>query len=229
MIRFLSGLLGCLFWVVATQTASAAGNTVVVWDFDNNTVGPLKTIQAAEPLSRLLPEVLLANLSRLPEVSVVERLRLREILEELKLGASDLSSDETRLRLGKILGAKKMVFGEYVLLAGMVRADIRLVEVETARILLSEPIFGDEQTIFEGTQASAEKIARHIAPSTQETSTVGHFPAEAWSLFNQGLASMDRKAFDEAVEAFRQLLGRYPDFSPAERQLVTALERAARH
>lgn len=229
MKRFLGGLLIGLSWAVWAQSALAAGSTVVVWDFDNNTVGPMHTIQAAEPLSRLLPEVLLANLSKLPEVSVVERVRLREILEELKLGTSQLSSEETRLRLGRILGARNMVFGEYVLLAGMVRADIRLVEVETARILLSEPIFGDERSIIDGTQSSAEKIARQLAPAQQLATPAAHYPSEAWSQFNQGLAAMDQKAFDAAVDAFRQLLTRYPDFMPAQRQLVLALERAARN
>jgi curli biogenesis system outer membrane secretion channel CsgG len=229
MNRLRRWLLAGLLWVAWIQTAGAAGGTVVIWDFDNNTVGPMHTIQAAEPLSRLLPEVLLAHLSKLPDVTVVERVRLREILEELKLGTSQLSSEETRLRLGKILGARNMVFGEFVLLAGMVRADIRLVEVETGRILISEPIFGTEQSIIDGTQVSAENLARQIAPTQGQSGPVTHFPADAWSLYNQGLVLMDRKSFDAAADSFHQLLKRHPGFSPAQRQLMLALERAARN
>ncbi len=224
-VQALAFLLAWVLWI----TPGRAGNTVVVWDFENNTVGPMRDIQAAEPLARILPEVLLSNLGRHPEIPILERVRLREILEELKLGTSGLSDEETRLRLGRIFGAKAMVFGEYVTLAGLVRADIRLVEVETGKILFSEPLLGDEGTVLDGTQACADKIARFLLDDAGSPDAGKRFPADLWNLYNKGLQHMDRKEFELAIDVFKNLLVRHPDFKPAERQLKLSLERLARH
>lgn len=68
----------------------------------------------------------------------VERERLLLALEELSLGTSDLVDEETRLRLGRMVGARLMVFGSYLLLDQTMRVDLRLVEVETGRTMGAE-------------------------------------------------------------------------------------------
>jgi len=65
---------------------------------------------------------------------VVERKRLVLALEELRLGTTSLVDEATRLRLGKIVGARWMIFGGYMVVAGKMRLDLRLVEVETGKV-----------------------------------------------------------------------------------------------
>lgn len=219
-------LLACLLAAHA-WSAARAGDTLVLWDFDNNTVGPMESIQAAEPLSRILPQALLARLTRYPDVRIVERVKLREVLEEQKLGASALADQDTRLRLGKILGASGMIFGEYIVLGGVVRSDIRVVDVETSEIILSEPVIGEESEVVEATEAFAEKIAARFSQH-QATAQGSSFPVEAWTLYAEGLKQMDAKAYEAAIEIFKQLLSAHPGFALAERQIVLALERLSR-
>jgi hypothetical protein len=60
---------------------------------------------------------------------------LNRVLEELHLGSSALADEQTRLKLGKLVGARLMVFGGYQVFGGQMRIDLRLVEVETGKVL----------------------------------------------------------------------------------------------
>ncbi|MEW5788362.1 MAG: CsgG/HfaB family protein [Pseudomonadota bacterium] len=204
-----------------------ADDTLVLWDFDNNTVGPMDAIVAVDPLARILPEVMLSRLSRVPGLRVVERVRLREILEEQKLGASEVADQDARLKLGRILGARAMVFGEYLALGPVVRADVRLVDVSTSQILLSEGITGTEEELVAEIQDLAGRIAARQGRHAASQGGAG-FPPEAWQTYEAGLRQMDDKQFDTAIDTFKQLLAQHPGFSPAERQIGLALERLAR-
>ncbi|MEJ2236277.1 MAG: CsgG/HfaB family protein [Syntrophobacterales bacterium] len=67
--------------------------------------------------------------------TVVERERLLLALEELNIGTTSLVSKATQLELGRIVGAQLMLFGGYQIIGGVMRLDLRLVEVETGRTL----------------------------------------------------------------------------------------------
>ena len=56
-------------------------------------------------------------------------------MEELKLGSSSLADEDTRLKLGRLSGARLMVFGGYQIIGSRMRLDLRLVEVETGKII----------------------------------------------------------------------------------------------
>ncbi len=106
-------------------------NSVAVWNLE---------YRGAEnkPESRwgeILSQIIMASIDEDDRYQVVEREKLLLALEELNLGTSDIADPETRLRLGNIVGARLMVFGSYLILANKMRLDIRLVDVETGRIL----------------------------------------------------------------------------------------------
>jgi len=104
---------------------------VAVWDLED--VSPMGGGRAelASALSSKVMEALAEN----PDVVLVERQKLLLALEELQLGASSLADDNTRLRIGRLAGAREMVFGAYQVIAGQLRIDLRMVDVETGRIV----------------------------------------------------------------------------------------------
>ncbi len=65
---------------------------------------------------------------------VIERKRLDLILGELRLGNEKFVDEETRLKVGKMVGARYMVFGSYQVHGNIMRIDLRLVEVETGAV-----------------------------------------------------------------------------------------------
>lgn len=112
-------------------TVSARRPVVAVWDLED--VGPLT--KASPVLGELLSSEILETIRQKDTYTVVERERLRLILEELKLGTTSLVDESTRLRLGKLVGATLMVFGGYQAIGDIVRLDVRLVEVESGRTI----------------------------------------------------------------------------------------------
>jgi curli biogenesis system outer membrane secretion channel CsgG len=77
---------------------------------------------------------------------LVERERLLAVLRELNLGSSGLADDATALRIGRLTGARMMLFGAYQIVAGQMRLDLRLVDVETSLVLSTA-----EQTVASAT------------------------------------------------------------------------------
>jgi curli biogenesis system outer membrane secretion channel CsgG len=104
---------------------------VAVWDLIN--LNPAEDIGV--DMGELLATVVIETLKESGAFQVVERERLILVLEELNLSSSSLVDESTRLRVGRIAGARFMVFGSYFVLVDKMRMDLRLVEVETGRIV----------------------------------------------------------------------------------------------
>lgn len=116
----------------ATQPISyEKGTTVAVWDLEDLTPGGSLHPDLGEPLSAKVIE----TLKEIGDHTVVERERLVLALEELNLGTTSLVDESTRLRIGRLVQAQMMIFGGYQVIADHMRLDLRLVEVETGKIL----------------------------------------------------------------------------------------------
>ena len=96
---------------------------------------------------------------------VVEREQLVLALEELHIGASALADEKTRLQIGRIIGARFMVFGGYLPMAGQTRVDLRLVEVEPGRIRYAARASAPGEGLADGF-AAAEAAAAGILDHT---------------------------------------------------------------
>lgn len=127
IILLLAFFAGCTSASCKDQQSPA----VAVWDLEN--LNPDEVIAA--DMGELLAAKVIEILKESGTLQVVERERLILALEELNLGSSKLAEESTRLKVGRIIGARYMVFGGYFIISGMMRLDLRLVEVETGRIL----------------------------------------------------------------------------------------------
>lgn len=132
-----SGIAGC-----ATTGKQSGLLTIAVFDIEN--LSPDDSI--GDDLGVLLSSEIVGRLSAKPGVQIIERQKLLSVLQELKLGSSELADESVRLKVGKMLGAKRMVFGSYLIAGGSMRLDLRLVDVETGRILKTakETVVGGE-------------------------------------------------------------------------------------
>jgi curli biogenesis system outer membrane secretion channel CsgG len=125
-------LLSVFILCSCASEAPYPGNAAVaVWDLDNLT----PAASGRDDLGELLSSQVIDTLQKRGDHPVVERQRLILAMEELKLGSTSLADEETRLRLGRLTGARLMVFGSYQIIGSSMRIDLRLVEVETGRII----------------------------------------------------------------------------------------------
>jgi curli biogenesis system outer membrane secretion channel CsgG len=159
--RIPPALLFALVLLTAACAATAESEqplaVVAVWDLENlNPADP-----AGAEMGEFLSAAVIETIRESNRYTVVERERLVLALEELNLSSGDLASEETRLRLGKILGAGYMVFGSYMVLGSQMRLDLRLVEVQTGKIVRagsSMAASADPAAWLKTARATAEKL-----------------------------------------------------------------------
>ena len=200
-------------------------------------------------LKKGLAQMVITDLSGLTAVRIVERERLEEILDELKLGASAKIDPATAAKVGKLLGARYMVMGGYFDLLGSLRVDARVVEVETGRIIRSVGSIGKGDDFLELERKIAvelEKILtsdaitatppartgqvdpttpREIKTPTPEIKTPP--PARPKQLrtktalkWARALDAIDRGNKEEATATLTQVVAEQPDFALAQGELT---------
>ena len=232
---FMAALRVCLLAVMAvlaTATAvsparaqTASLPAVVVWDFENQTPGAAKTASEADFLKRSLSESLTATLLQVAGLPVVERQRLKDLLAEQRVSATDLADDDARVRLGRIVGAGRMVFGGYFVIGDEVQVHARVVDSATARVVFSDELTAPLKSVMQ----QVEPLNRRLARALGGSATAGtSYAAASWQAYDGALAMADAGQLDEAVLALQALLGKDKGFAPAERQLVALLGKLAR-
>jgi len=119
-----------IFACVPKQGMIEMGATIAVWDLDN-----LSQLDNIPDLGEALSAKIIESISEKGDYTFIERERLLLALEELNIGSQYLADEETRLRLGRLLGARFMIFGGYHSIGGLMRVDLRLVDVESGRVV----------------------------------------------------------------------------------------------
>jgi hypothetical protein len=142
------GFFGC-----ATTGEQAGVRAVAVWDPEN-----LSLKDSGRPdLGQILSGEVIQTLQT-SGIKVVEREKLVAMLEELRLGSSELADESTRLKVGRMIGAREMVFGGYMVVGNTMRLDLRMVDVETGKVLKTA-----KKTAQAGDLAGWLKAARDAA------------------------------------------------------------------
>ena len=132
-------------------------STLAVWDVENLSPDPAGQPDLGEILSAKIIETIKSGGTH----PVVERERLILALEELNLGSSELADDATRLNIGALVGARFMVFGAYQQIGELMRLDLRLVNVETGKIVSASQrtVTGSNLSAWiEATQAATREL-----------------------------------------------------------------------
>lgn len=128
-LLFLIGVLISIMSCAAPPAVPERGTAIAVWSVED--VSPASSRQ---DVGDILSDQIIEAIKKRGEYEVVERKRLILALEELRLGTNALVDESTRLRLGKLLGARWMIFGGYLAAGDQMRLDLRLVEVETGKV-----------------------------------------------------------------------------------------------
>jgi len=106
------------------------GTGIAVWDFE------ITSPSGSVRMDPFLSGKIILKIIKEDHYDVITRDRLLLLLKELNLDTSSLADERTRLKLGKIVGAKLMVFGDIVeIVQNRMMIHLRLVEVETGKIL----------------------------------------------------------------------------------------------
>jgi TolB-like protein len=202
-------LLGAVVWYGIHGVAYAGSPVVAVAEFDDASDDP-----SMLPLAKGLASMLVTDLARHPDVTVVERSRLSEILKEIELGQSGYMDPASAQQLGQGLGASHILTGTFSVAADRLRVDARMIEVATGKIVLAEQVVGTKSDVFALEQTLAELLHRslHLATPSPTTDRPTQIDLSMLVDYGRAITLADEGRAEDAARALDALRSRAPDF-----------------
>lgn len=176
--------------------------------FDNNTGK-----SEYQWMSKGLTDMLIGDLSRIPDLNLVERENLNRLLKEQSLSASGLTGEQS-IEIGRLLEANKLIMGSYVLMGKRVRIDARITDTESGKVLHTVNTDGAYDALLDLEKDLAGKImdalgkARPDGFKVTETDSI-----EAASVYYQGLDLLDSGKAKEALGKFQEASDKDPSYA----------------
>ncbi len=175
-----------------------------------------------EPLRYGLSEMITVDLANIDELTLVERTRLRELLNELELAQSEYVDPSTAPRVGQLLGAGRLIGGGYnVLGEEELRTDVALADLEQAgqapdletRSDLLENLFQlEKEIVFQ----LVDQLGVELSPAErEEIERVPTRNLQAFLAYSRGLEAEARGNYEAAAQAFQRAQELDPGFSRA--------------
>jgi len=202
--------------------------TVAVLDFENNSI---MGREKWAPLTSGLAQILTSEIDPVAALKVVERRRLKDLMDEVKLAQSGMIDDRQTVSVGKLVGARYMIFGAYLVdMKEKIRIDMRIVDVETGEALKAGQQTGKARDFLKLMLKLTKSILKDIEiPLTREDdqrfkSGQSH-PVGALLAYAKGVKHEDNRELREAVLCYREALKIDPDFEAATVQLNAMRKR----
>jgi len=186
--------------------------------------------QSAEDYAALevgMQQMLTTEFAMNPQLRVVDRSRIKELLGEQDLGASGRVDAATAARIGKIVGARYMVMGGFVDTYGTMRLDIQVVNTETSEIEKADRTTFKREEMAKGVIDAAAQITKGLSlpelpkqvQAQREERAEKLNKTQAVSYYTKGLLYQDRGDTDKAKELFSKALAEFPQYTEAQEAL----------
>jgi TolB-like protein len=161
-----------------------------------------------KPLERGLAELLTTDLARSSRLTVVERLRLQAVLDEIRLQKTGATDSSSNVRAGKILQAGRLVQGSILQRGQDLRVDAAVIDVPTTRVAgaTNDNRALDQLLTLEKNIALGLFQQLGVTLTTAERNEIEQRPTRSLAAFvaySRGLLLEDEGQF-EAAETFYQ-------------------------
>jgi tetratricopeptide (TPR) repeat protein len=218
----------------AVQTAQLPLRLVVL-PFKNLT-GDVKQSWLGESLA----ESLTTSLSQRSQLSLIERSQLELILQEQGFSQSALADESQAPRLGKIMGARKLLIGSYQQQGQTLQIQARLVDVETGQIAEGQAVKveGPIDNLFALQASLAENllIRLGVLPSPSERQALAESlkicnSPQVYAQYQQArilLRMISDKHLSHAIELLEKVVATEPEFVEAQVALSEAFSLRSR-
>lgn len=192
--------------------------------------------ESLRPLGRALAEMLTTDLSQTTRLSVLERLQVQMLLDEMQLAQGGLADPATAVRSGQLLGAERVVQGALAGSQEAVALDAAIVRVGASQ---DAPL--ESRTVSErDALARLLDAEKRLALSIYEQLGVQLTPAErqrvnqratdnvqALLAYGMGLEAADAGNHEQATQHFQRAVQIDPGFSAARQAGEQSSEIAA--
>lgn len=174
-----------------------------------------------KPLERGLAELLTTDLARSSRLTVVERMRIQAVLDELALQRAGATDSASTVRAGKILQAGRLVEGAIVQQGQQLRVDAVVIDVPTTRLAGStnDDRALDDLLTLEKNIALGLFQQLGVTLTTAERNLVEQRPTRSLAAFvaySRGLLLEDEGQLEGADAFFQNALRIDPGFGAAQ-------------
>lgn len=198
-------------------------NTVAVYDFDGSRLSP-----ELAPLALGFAEFTAIDLAKVSALTVVERVNLSLLLDELNLSGSGVVDPATAPRVGKLLGSRKVITGwvespepDQIRVGGVIVNTVDNTEA------LPESEQEQLQRLFKLQKAFVYRVLQELGvePTDAERLAIDRIPTDSLNAFLEycrGLNSMRLGSYAEAEGHFENAQSIDENFSEAGEQASEA-------
>jgi len=194
-------------------------NTIGVLDFENS---QLPADMA--PISKGLAEMVSLDLARVNSLRVVDRLKIDQIIKELKLSSTRYSDPAFSPRVGRLLGSRRLVTGA---LTGIGDEEVRLngalVDAVDSAASFTEPSQKELTRFFELEKEFVFRLIDDmgITLTAAERDSIAKIPTESYLAFlaySRGLEYRSRGLYKDAHREFNDAVSLDHNFQQAKAQ-----------
>jgi TolB-like protein len=217
-----------IFIVILSRVLASGNPTLAVLDFENNSIFKADEYHV---LSQGLAEILISEFDQLDAVQIVERRKLKQLLDELKLSQSGLTQEDLSTRVGKMLGVQYFVFGAFLVgLDDRMRIDARIVEVETGLTVKSQDVTGKTKQVLDLIQKLGRGLIKDLnikgnRKKGSESTRSEKVDINVLVQFSHGVVHEDLGELKKAREFYAKALSLEPGFSQAQERLQIVKNR----
>jgi tetratricopeptide (TPR) repeat protein len=174
-----------------------------------------------EPLSRGLSEMISIDLGKVKKLTVLERIRLNAVLDELKLSKTSLVEQKTAPRMGKLLSARLLFSGSLdITNDDNLKMEVNSWDMEKNKMgdwlnksgQLEDIFLVEKELVFE----IIDQIGINL--TQEERQNIEFIPTKdinAFLEFSKGLEAEDNGQYDAAVSFYQNAVNIDPDFKDA--------------
>jgi len=157
-------------------------------------------LEELEPYRAGLTDMFISGLQQIPQLQLVERSRLDEIMGELGLTEVGVIDPETAQKIGRLMGAQALYYGGFTTFGKTIRLDGRLVRVETGEVESASQYTCeiDDKKIFQ----MVGKVSKVIADKIN----VKHKELVADNFYSKGRTAEEKKDINSAIQYYQQAL-----------------------
>ncbi len=179
------------------------------------------------PLERGMAELLITDLSRSSQLTIVERDRMQALADEIQLSQSGRVDSATAVRAGRLMQAGRLVNGQLIQAGNGLIMNAAIVDVASGRVsdpasvnnTLEQLFAMEKQLVFE----IFERLEVTLTPA--ERQLVDRRPTQsldAFLAYSRGLMAADDGRFEDAARFFENARTLDPGFGAAGARLQAA-------
>lgn len=201
-------------------------NSISMDQIRENTLAVLYFINVMEnpewsSIGKGLAEMMITDLSQVKSLKIIERIQLQKLIEEMQLGMSGMTREETSPRMGKLLKAKTVVNGAFTINDGQnLTINSEPIDVTASQYYQTGEYSGNLDEIFKIEKQIVFGILDelNINLTSSERKKIGKYATknfEAFKAYCNGLDEYDFGNYETANSYFQQAVSLDPDFGLA--------------